>query len=45
MADYVKTHTEYDELFVLMCNFVALTMVYPSKVIQSVRYSLSKICT
>jgi hypothetical protein len=42
LAGYVKKHTSYDELFELMCNMLAIGMVYPSKVTHYLS-SLSKI--
>ena len=32
LAESVKKHTSYDEMFELMCNLSAMGMVYPSKV-------------
>lgn len=43
LADYIKTHTAYDQLFVLLCNFIALAMIYPSKV-HPTTPSSSRIC-
>lgn len=43
LSDHIKKHTSHDELFVLMCNLFALSMVYPSKVNLNLTSSL-KIC-
>lgn len=42
VSDYIKGHTAHAEIFVFLCNILALCMVYPSSVFLSL-LSLSKI--